>query len=99
MGFTRHHKIGTGMHIEGPNGTIDLIVREIGGTQTTRTARLEVNGVPNLSEILLSQQTENILFENVIEMGMAKKGTTSSSLVNIFYSAPKEYNFQYRQYD
>jgi len=100
MGFVKRHIVGTGMHIQSPDTTIELIVREIGGTRLEQTARVEVQGIPNLQEIFLSQQAEDILLEGVIKIGIAKGNRSyHNDSVGIFYHAPKKYDMQYRIYD
>ena len=99
MGFVKSHRVGTGMHFESLNGTIDLIVREIQGTTSARTVRLEVRGIPDLTEILVSKKTGDILLNGVIEIGIPPRSKGSRNIIGIYYHAPQEYDLQYRQYD
>jgi hypothetical protein len=85
------------MNFRSESSSIDFVVREIGGTKSTRTARLEIRGVPEIISLNLDRNCGDIMLYDGIKIGLTPM-RTSQSEVDIFTDAPERYEMNTRTY-
>ena len=82
------------VRIETPNRNIDIIVREIHGTKTTRSGEIEVIGSPLITEDSnISLTSQYLKLDENIEIRVSAQPSSASAL-RIQFNVLPEYRFR-----
>jgi len=94
MGFVIRHKVGTGMHVTGPDIKLDLVV--MGFDRSANTADIDVRRGTDISTVVLSYPRD-MEFDEGFRIGLCG-GSHHQRNVRIFYHGSEEIRFAYREY-
>jgi len=98
MGLFSSFKENYGMHIENtPVGTIDIILREVGGTRSRREANFEIRGVPNLERLHISYRDGLVKVVDNVYIGIRNNTKAGAKKVELHYNG--DYKFERIKYD